>query len=47
MERKPLRKIRYKDKGALASLNNHANGVHVQFSHYAKGIAPGSKRRVL
>jgi tRNA-specific 2-thiouridylase len=36
-----ITKIRYKDKGALASLNNHANGIHVQFSHYAKGIAPG------
>ncbi|OQP56193.1 tRNA 2-thiouridine(34) synthase MnmA [Niastella populi] len=36
-----ITKIRYKDKGALASLHNHPNGVHVQFSHYAKGIAPG------
>lgn len=36
-----ITKIRYKDKGALASLHNHPNGVQVQFSHYAKGIAPG------
>jgi tRNA-uridine 2-sulfurtransferase len=36
-----ITKIRYKDKGALATLYNHPNGVQVQFSHYAKGIAPG------
>lgn len=36
-----LTKIRYKDSGAMASLYNHENGVQVQFSHYAKGIAPG------
>jgi tRNA-specific 2-thiouridylase len=36
-----LTKIRYKDKGAVATLYNHPNGVQVQFSHYAKGIAPG------
>jgi tRNA-specific 2-thiouridylase len=36
-----ITKIRYKDKGALASLYNHPNGVQAQFSHYAKGIAPG------
>jgi tRNA-specific 2-thiouridylase len=36
-----LTKIRYKDSGAMASLYNHQNGVQVQFSHYAKGIAPG------
>jgi tRNA-specific 2-thiouridylase len=36
-----LTKIRYKDQGAMASLYNHPNGVQVQFSHYAKGIAPG------
>jgi tRNA-specific 2-thiouridylase len=36
-----LTKIRYKDKGALATLYNHENGIRVQFSHYAKGIAPG------
>lgn len=36
-----ITKIRYKDKGALASLYNHPNGVEVKFSHYAKGIAPG------
>jgi tRNA-specific 2-thiouridylase len=36
-----ITKIRYKDKGALASLYNHPNGINVQFSHYAKGIAPG------
>jgi tRNA-specific 2-thiouridylase len=36
-----LTKIRYKDQGAMASLYNHENGVQVQFSHYAKGIAPG------
>ncbi|WP_205513672.1 tRNA 2-thiouridine(34) synthase MnmA [Longitalea arenae] len=36
-----ITKIRYKDKGALASLYNHEKGVQVQFSHYAKGIAPG------
>src|SRR6476660_9176130 len=36
-----LTKIRYKDKGAMASLFNHPNGVQVQVSHYAKGIAPG------
>ncbi|OQP62067.1 tRNA 2-thiouridine(34) synthase MnmA [Niastella vici] len=36
-----LTKIRYKDKGALATLFNQDNGVRVQFSHYAKGIAPG------
>lgn len=36
-----ITKIRYKDKGALANLYNHPNGVQVQFMHYAKGIAPG------
>jgi tRNA-specific 2-thiouridylase len=36
-----ITKIRYKDKGALASLYNHPNGIEVKFSHYAKGIAPG------
>jgi len=36
-----LTKIRYKDQGAMASLYNHPNGIQVQFSHYAKGIAPG------
>jgi tRNA-specific 2-thiouridylase len=36
-----ITKIRYKDKGALATLYNHPNGVEVKFSHYAKGIAPG------
>jgi tRNA-specific 2-thiouridylase len=36
-----LTKIRYKDQGAMASLFNHPNGIQVQFSHYAKGIAPG------
>lgn len=36
-----ITKIRYKDKGALATLYNHPNGVQAQFSHYAKGIAPG------
>ncbi|THU32033.1 tRNA 2-thiouridine(34) synthase MnmA [Niastella caeni] len=36
-----LTKIRYKDKGALSTLHTHENGVLVQFSHYAKGIAPG------
>jgi len=36
-----LTKIRYKDQGAMASLFNHQNGIQVQFSHYAKGIAPG------
>jgi tRNA-specific 2-thiouridylase len=36
-----LTKIRYKDQGAIASLYNHPNGIQVQFSHYAKGIAPG------
>jgi len=36
-----LTKIRYKDKGALSTLYTHQNGVLVQFSHFAKGIAPG------
>jgi tRNA-specific 2-thiouridylase len=36
-----LTKIRYKDQGAMATLFNQENGVHVEFSHYAKGIAPG------
>lgn len=36
-----LTKIRYKDKGALANLYNHPNGVQARFYHYAKGIAPG------
>jgi tRNA-specific 2-thiouridylase len=36
-----LTKIRYKDKGALANLYNHPNGVEARFYHYAKGIAPG------
>jgi tRNA-specific 2-thiouridylase len=36
-----LTKIRYKDKGALSTLYTHQNGVQVQFSHFAKGIAPG------
>src|SRR5215207_9070541 len=36
-----LTKIRYKDKGALSTLYTHQNGVRVQFSHFAKGIAPG------
>lgn len=36
-----LTKIRYKDKGALSTLYTHQNGVQVEFSHYAKGIAPG------
>jgi tRNA-specific 2-thiouridylase len=36
-----LTKIRYKDKGALSTLYTHENGVRVQFSHFAKGIAPG------
>ncbi len=36
-----LTKIRYKDKGALSTLYTHQNGIQVQFSHFAKGIAPG------
>ena len=36
-----LTKIRYKDQGAMATLFNQEKGVHVEFSHYAKGIAPG------
>jgi tRNA-specific 2-thiouridylase len=36
-----LTKIRYKDQGAMATLFNQDHGVHVEFSHYAKGIAPG------
>jgi tRNA (5-methylaminomethyl-2-thiouridylate)-methyltransferase len=36
-----LTKIRYKDKGALANLYSHPNGVQARFFHYAKGIAPG------
>jgi tRNA (5-methylaminomethyl-2-thiouridylate)-methyltransferase len=36
-----LTRIRYKDKGALANLYNHPNGVQARFYHYAKGIAPG------
>jgi tRNA-specific 2-thiouridylase len=36
-----LTKIRYKDKGALSTLYTHENGVRVEFSHFAKGIAPG------
>lgn len=36
-----LTKIRYKDKGAFSSLNNHPNGISVHFYEQVKGIAPG------
>ncbi|MBX3240712.1 MAG: tRNA 2-thiouridine(34) synthase MnmA [Chitinophagaceae bacterium] len=34
-------KIRYKDKGTLATLNNHEKGIQVTFYDQVKGIAPG------
>lgn len=34
-------KIRYKDKGAIATLHNHENGISVHFYNPVKGIAPG------
>ena len=34
-------KIRYKDTGTLSNLYTGANGIHVKFYEYAKGIAPG------
>jgi len=36
-----LTKIRYKDRGALANLSNHQQGIRVQFYDQVKGIAPG------
>lgn len=36
-----LTKIRYRDRGALSNLYNHAHGVQARFNHYARGIAPG------
>ena len=36
-----LAKIRYKDKGTLANLYNHSNGLLVRFYDEAKGVAPG------
>jgi tRNA-specific 2-thiouridylase len=34
-------KIRYKDRGALCSLNNDTNGLRVRFYENVKSIAPG------
>jgi tRNA-specific 2-thiouridylase len=34
-------KIRYKDKGSLATLHPSENGVRVKFFEEVKGIAPG------
>lgn len=36
-----ITKIRYKDKGAMATLYNHEKGIRVQFYDQVKGIAPG------
>lgn len=36
-----ITKIRYKDKGALATLDNHERGINVRFFEHVKGIAPG------
>ena len=36
-----ITKIRYKDKGALATYIHHENGITVRFYEDAKGIAPG------
>lgn len=36
-----LTKIRYKDKGTLANLYTHENGLRVLFYEDAKGVAPG------
>lgn len=36
-----ITKIRYKDKGALATLGNHERGINVRFYEHVKGIAPG------
>ncbi len=36
-----MTKIRYKDKGALSTLNTYENGVKVRFYEDVKGIAPG------
>ncbi|MFN5931307.1 MAG: aminomethyltransferase beta-barrel domain-containing protein [Sphingobacteriales bacterium] len=34
-------KIRYKDKGSLATLHPNQDGVKVHFYEDAKGVAPG------
>lgn len=34
-------KIRYKDKGAISTLYNDANGIRVKFYDHVKSIAPG------
>jgi tRNA-specific 2-thiouridylase len=39
--REALTKIRYKDKGTLANLYNHENGILARFTEPAKGVAPG------
>ena len=36
-----ITKIRYKDKGALSSLETYENGVKVRFHGQVKGVAPG------
>lgn len=36
-----ITKIRYKDKGALSSVQNHEKGIQVLFYNEVKGIAPG------
>lgn len=36
-----LTKIRYRDAGAMASVEGHADGIQVNFNHQVKGIAPG------
>ena len=36
-----LKKIRYKDKGALSNLYTYQNGINVRFYDNVKGIAPG------
>jgi tRNA-specific 2-thiouridylase len=36
-----LTKIRYKDKGSLANLYNHEEGIKVNFYEDVKSIAPG------
>lgn len=36
-----ISKIRYKDKGEFSTLQNHEQGISVQFYNPVKGIAPG------
>lgn len=36
-----LTKIRYRDGGAMATVQKHTDGVQVNFNHQVKGIAPG------